>query len=68
MSDVTNKSTTSARALVLSNHDAKATIKGMKNKHALHVLTLMETLGLSKGQAEVVAWYEGVDAYDKRMS
>jgi len=51
-----------------NKHDAEQAHKAFKNQHALHVLLIMETLGLTKAQADVVAWAEGRLGYSKRMA
>lgn len=64
-----NKATPEVNLSVWQNkHDAELAYKAFKNQHALHVLLIMETLGLAKSQADVVAWAEGRGGYRKRMA
>lgn len=66
MSDIVKSA--SGVGVTRAQEDAKNLVKGYKTQHALHVLLIMETLGVSKSQAETVAWAEGMLGYSKRMA
>jgi len=66
MTDVVKN--TGALSVTRSQQDAKNLVKSYKTQHSLHVLLIMETLGITKSQAETVAWAEGMLGYSKRMA
>lgn len=45
----------------------KKAVSNWKTKHDLHVLLIMQTHGLTKAQAIVQAYAEGVEGVSKRL-
>lgn len=45
----------------------KKAVANWRTKHDLHVLMIMEKNGLTKAQAVVQAYHEGVDGLNKRL-